>query len=194
MSQIMRRGAIIVILIFALCTDIWAQATAAIYRDSAWRRSIDTTIQLREVLNFVFKNPKDGQEYANDIINIRIVLPYVRIARHIYADVLDQKQSDTKRQYRHYRKDMEKEMREKFEKEVKDLTISQGKVLFKLLGRETGQNSYHIIKECKNGFSAWTYQIVAKHYTYDLKQDYNPHREWILELAIRYLGAEYDPK
>ena len=84
-------------------------------------------------------------------------------------------------------------MRETFEKQVKDLTISEGKVLFKLLGRETGQNSYHIIKECKNGFSAWTYQIVAKHYTYDLKQDYDPHREWILEMAIAYLGAEYDP-
>ena len=88
---------------------------------------------------------------------------------------------------------MEKEMRDKFEKEVKDLTISQGKVLFKLLGRETGQNSYHIIKECKNGFSAWTYQIVAKHYTYDLKADYNARKEWILEMAIKYLGTEYDP-
>jgi len=84
-------------------------------------------------------------------------------------------------------------MRDQFEKQVKDLTISQGKVLFKLLGRETKQNPYHIIKECKNGFSAWTYQIVAKHYTYDLKEDYDPHREWILEMAIQYLGPEYNP-
>jgi len=181
---------IIVILTFAAHSDAWAQA---IHRDSTRHNGIDTTIQLREVPNFVFKNPKDGQEYASDIYNIRIVLPYVRIARHVYADVQSEKQSDTKKKYRHYRKDMEKEMREKFEKEVKDLTISQGKVLFKLLGRETGQNSYHIIKECKNGFSAWTYQIVAKHYTYDLKENYNPRKEWILELAIKYLGQEYDP-
>jgi hypothetical protein len=111
----------------------------------------------------------------------------------VYKEVQEQKLIDSKKQYRHYRKDREKEMREQFEKEVKDLTISQGKVLFKLLGRETGQNSYQIIKECKSGFSAWTYQIVAKHYTYDLKQNYDPRREWILELAIAYLGAEYDP-
>jgi hypothetical protein len=189
----MKRLLIIVILIFGIYPALWAQITAVPHKDSIRRPGIDTTITFPEVNNYVFKNPKDGEEYANDITNIRIVLPYVRMARHIYADVQDQKQADTKKQYRHYRKDMEKEMREKFEKEVKDLYISQGKVLFKLLSRETGQNSYHIIKECKNGFSAWTYQIVAKHYTYDLKADYNPRKEWILELAIKYLGPEYDP-
>ena len=161
--------------------------------DSLKRKSIDTTIMLKEVSNYVFKNPKDGYEYANDINNIRIVLPYLKIVKHVYAEVHEKKETDTRRQYRHYRKDLEKEMRERFEKEVKDLTISQGKVLFKLLGRETGRNAYDIIKECKNGFSAWTYQIVAKHYTYDLKQEYDPHREWILELAISYLGNEYNP-
>jgi len=172
-----------------------AQTTATVYKDSTVRNSaVDTTIIFPEVDNFVFKNPQDGQEYARDINNIRIVLPYVKIARRVYVEVQDQKKNDTKKQYKHYRKDLEKEMRDKFEKEVKDLTISQGKVLFKLLARETGHNSYHIIKECKNGFSAWTYQIVAKHYTYDLKQDYDAHREWILELAIRFLGTEYDPR
>ena len=176
-------------------TCLSAQTTAAIIRDSTTKKStVDTTIVFREVDNFVFKDPKDGQEYARDISNIRIVLPYVKIARRVFVEVQEQKRNDTKKQYKHYRKDLEKEMRDKFEKEVKDLTISQGKVLFKLLSRETGHNSYQIIKECKNGFSAWTYQVVAKHYTYDLKQNYDPHREWILELAIRFLGAEYDPR
>jgi hypothetical protein len=189
----MRKFLLIAIVVFA-AQSVMAQVTAAIPGDTLRRRPIDTTIVFREISNFVFKNPKDGQEYANDINNIRIVLPYVKIARHVYKEVQEQKLADSKKQYRHYRKDLEKEMRETFEKQVKDLTISQGKVLFKLLGRETGRNSYYIIKECKNGFSAWTYQIVAKHYTYDLKQDYDAHREWILEMAISYLGGEYDPK
>ena len=184
---------IIILLIAMAAQAAMAQAVAAIPKDTVRKRAIDTTIVFKEVSNFVFKNPKDGREYANDINYIRTVLPYVKIAKHVYKEVQEQKLADSKKQYRHYRKDMEKEMRETFEKQVKDLTISEGKVLFKLLGRETGQNSYHIIKECKNGFSAWTYQIVAKHYTYDLKQDYDPHREWILEMAITYLGAEYDP-
>ena len=183
---------IVVILSLIWHSVAYAQTTVFTKKDSLIPR-LDTTIVLRQYDNYVFKNPKDGQEYANDIYNIRVVLPYVRIARHLYAEVQEQKRSDTKKQYRHYRKDLEKEMRQKFEKEVKDLTISQGKVLFKLLSRETGQNSYEIIKESKNGFTAWTYQIVARHYTYDLKQNYDPHREWILEMAIQYLGPEYNP-
>jgi hypothetical protein len=192
MIEIMKRLIIIVLVVMA-AQSAMAQSVAAIPRDTLHKRAIDTTIVFREVSNFVFKNPKDGQEYARDINYIRTVLPYVRIAKRVYREVQEQKVADTKKQYRHYRKDLEKEMRETFEKQVKDLTISEGKVLFKLLGRETGHNSYHIIKECKNGFSAWTYQIVAKHYTYDLKQDYDAHREWILEMAIAYLGPEYNP-
>jgi len=189
----MRRLIIISLLAIALFSHAGAQAIASARKDSVGYVVMDTTIMLHEAQKYIFKNAKDGREYANDIYNIRVVLPYVRIVRHVYAEVQDKKQADTKKQYRHYRKDLEKEMRGQFEKEVKDLTISQGKVLFKLLGRETKQNPYHIIKECKNGFSAWTYQIVAKHYTYDLKEDYDPHREWILEMAIQYLGSEYNP-
>ena len=188
----MPRSFVILILSLLLHTGVRAQLTASL-TDTNRRSAIDTTIVFSEVSKFVFKNPKDGREYAYDIANIRIVLPYVKMARRLYSEVQIQKQVASKKQYKRYRRDLEKEMKDKFEKEVKDLTISQGKVLFKLLGRETGQNSYHIIKECKNGFAAWTYQIVARHYTYDLKQDYDPHREWILELAIKYLGAEYDP-
>lgn len=188
----MARFILISVMVLSMYSAAWSQVLAAA-SDTLKRSHIDSTIVLPEVEKYVFRDPKVGREYANDIYNIRVVLPYVRIARHLYVEVQDQKQTDTKKQYRHYRKDLEKEMREKFEKEVKDLTISQGKVLFKLLGRETGQNPYQIIKECKNGFSAWTYQIVAKHYTYDLKQDYDPKREWILEMAIKYLGKEYNP-
>jgi hypothetical protein len=45
--------------------------------------------------------------------------------------------------------------------------------MVKLINRETGNNCYHIIKEIKGGFSAWAWQIVAKHYTYDLKEEYD---------------------
>ena len=190
--RVMKRFLFIGVILMAGYAGAQAQTTPKVPVDTL-HHHIDTTITFREFNNYVFKNPNDGQEYANDINNIRIVLPYVRIAKRVYKQVQEEKRADTKRQYRHYRRDMEKEMRETFEKEVKDLTISQGKVLFKLLGRETGQNSYQIIKECKNGISAWGYQIVARHYTYDLKQNDDPHREWILEMAISYLGAEYNP-
>ncbi len=153
----------------------------------------DTTVQLHQVDYITFKNKDDQMEYYKDLSRIRAVLPYVRASKKLYAQLQDEKANDSRRDYRHFRKDLEKDMKAKFEKELKDLTISQGKVMVKLINRETGNNCYKIIKDVKGGFSAFTWQIVARHYSYDLKEEYDPHKEWILELAIKALGPEYDP-
>jgi hypothetical protein len=190
--HVMRSFAIISIFLFAH-GFLSARSIGITGADSS-KNHIDTTITFKDVNYYIWKNPADRQEFYRDLQRIRTVLPYVKMARHLYADAQEEKEQDNKRQYRRFRKDMEKEMRAKFEKEVKDLYISDGKVLFKLLSRETGNSSYQIIKEVKGGFSAWTYQIVARHYTYDLKEQYDPHKDWILEMAIHSLGSEYDPK
>jgi len=161
--------------------------------DSTAIASVDTSINvtLRDVTVLQFRNPDDEREYWLSVNRIRKVLPYVKMAKQLYLDVSDKKDNEKKKDYRHYRKDLEKEMREKFEKELRDLTIGQGKVLVKLINRETGNNCYEIIKDVKGGFSAFTWQIVAKHYDYNLKEKYDPKKEWIMEMAIRSLGAEY---
>jgi hypothetical protein len=161
--------------------------------DSTIAASVDTAINitLRDVTVFQFRNPDDEKEYYLSLSRIRKVLPYVKMAKQLYVDVSDKKENEKKKDYRHYRKDLEKEMRDKFEKELRDLTIGQGKVLVKLINRETGNNCYEIIKDVKGGFSAFAWQIVARHYDYNLKEKYDPKKEWILEMAIRTLGAEY---
>ena len=190
---IMSRFIIFIVLLVFSRGALSAQIVAGQKQDSTSVALVDTTVNLRQVNYVIFKNPEDQMEYYKDISRIRAVLPYVKISKRLYADIKTEKESSSKRDYRHYRKDTEKEMKDKFEKELKDLTINQGKVMVKLINRETGNNCYHIIKEIKGGFSAWAWQIVAKHYTYDLKEQYDPHKEWILELAIKSLGTEYDP-
>ncbi|MBS1624892.1 MAG: DUF4294 domain-containing protein [Bacteroidetes bacterium] len=187
-------------LISSLVLAMMACAAVAAQRDTTSRISgmipdatKDTTIELHQVNYITFKNKDDQMEYWKDISRIRVVLPYVRASKKLYAQLQDEKSNDSRRGYRHFRKDLEKDMKAKFEKELKDLTISQGKVMVKLINRETGNNCYKIIKDVKGGFSAFTWQIVARHYSYDLKEEYDPHKEWILELAIKALGPEYDP-
>lgn len=163
--------------------------------DSSLLVSIDTatyTIQLPEVPILSWRSKDEQMEYYKSLSRIRKVIPYVKIARALYHDLQEKKNDEKKKRYRAYRKDLEKEMREQFEKELKNLSIGQGQVLVKLINRETGNNCYDIIKEIKGGFSAWGWQIVAKHYDYDLKEKYDPQKEWILELAIKNLGKEYD--
>ena len=184
----------VILIVFSCITMlVRAQPAANSSADSVSIPEFDTTIVLHDVYTVKFKNADDEMEYQKTISRIRVVLPYIKMAKRLYVDIKGKKETEKKRDYRHYRHDMEKELRGKFEKELRDLSINQGKVFVKLLNRETGNNCYGLIKEIKGGFAAWTWQLVAKHYTYDLKEKYNPRKEWILEMAINYLGPEYDP-
>ena len=185
-------GGIALLALMLLTTKI-SSAREQFETDTTVMASADTAVNvtLKDVTVFQFRNPDDEREYWLSVNRIRKVLPYVKMAKQLYLDVSDKKENEKKKDYRHYRKDLEKEMREKFEKELRDLTIGQGKVLVKLINRETGNNCYEIIKDVKGGFSAFTWQIVAKHYDYNLKEKYDPKKEWTMEMAIRSLGAEY---
>jgi hypothetical protein len=122
------------------------------------------------------------------------VLPYVKGLKHVYIDVENEKQSDSKKQFRHYHKNLHKETQAQVEEGMKKMGLAQAKLFFKLVSRETGQTPYLVIKECKNGFSAWIYQVMAQQYNYSLKESYDPKHEWIIEMAISYLGTDYDPR
>lgn len=70
-------------------------------------------------------------------------------------------------------KTREKELRQQFEEPLKNLSVYQGKVLMKLINRQTGNNCYEIIKEYKGGFNARFYQTVAWFVGGNLKQEWN---------------------
>ena len=147
---------------------------------------------LKEVDIVNFKTQDEWREYYQTLSRIKKVTPYVKIAKQLYLELQEKESGSKKREYRHYRKDVEKEMRTKFEKELKDLSINQGKMLVKLINRETGNNCYKIIKDVKGGFNAFVWQIVAKRYDYNLKEDYDPQKEKMIELVIKQLGKEYN--
>ncbi len=74
-------------------------------------------------------------------------------------------------------KSREKEMKRDFGDKVTSLSVYQGKVLMKLINRETGNNCYEIIKEYKGGFNAGFWQTVAYVFGSSLKQQYEPQGE-----------------
>jgi hypothetical protein len=89
-------------------------------------------------------------------------------------------------------------MRGEFEKELKKMYRSDGRVLIKIIERESGRTFYDILKEIKNPLTAWTFQLIAKRYDYDLKQGYDANVEKDLEailLQVETLGLQsLDPK
>lgn len=129
------------------------------------------------------------QQSRNDKLtrNVVKVYPYARVT----ARLLDEYQHDLERIDSEHDKDLyvklaEAELRAEFEEEVKDLTITQGRVLIKLIDRETGHTSYELVKELKGGFQAWLWQGVAKLFGNDLKDDYDPEGDdALIESVVR---------
>ncbi len=160
--------------------------------DSAALNDTLPTVSLQQVDVLYFKTPAEWMQYYKYKSRIEAVLPYVKIAKQLYNELMAEKQTAKKRDYKRYRKDVEKEMRDKFERDLKDLTVGQGEMLFKLINRETGNNSYTIIKEIKGGATAWFYQVLAKHWGYDLKDKYDPQEEKMIELIIHQMGPAYN--
>jgi len=71
-------------------------------------------------------------------------------------------------------KEREKDLRNTFASKLMNLSVYQGRVLMKLINRETGNNCYEILKEYKGGFDARLYQTVAFFFGSNLKQTYDP--------------------
>jgi hypothetical protein len=83
----------------------------------------------------------------------------------------------TKRSERNrYINDVEKELFRLFEKDIRNMTISQGLVLMRLVDRECGMSAFSIIKTYENGFAANFWQLVARIFSQNLKTRYDPSK------------------
>jgi len=137
----------------------------------------------------VFKTRKDYRQYQKMIRNLKIVYPYARIAKLKLNEMNSNlSQITTKREREKYIDQAEKEIREEFEKQLMKLTVSQGKMLIKLIDRETGRTSYELVKELKGSFSAGFWQAVARVFGSNLKTEFDSEGEdkTLNELIILY--------
>ena len=120
------------------------------------------------------------------------MLPYARFAGERYRKLQrDLAVEPDKHKQKILVDNCETEIKNLFNKEIKELTISQGDVLIKLIDRETGNTSYDMVKDMKGGFKAFVYQSVARVFGHDLKETYNPDEQKDIEAIL--LQAGYKP-
>jgi hypothetical protein len=109
---------------------------------------------------------------------VYVTFPYALRAGMVINDINRKLVSISNEQERkNYIKSREKELRKEFTTPLTNLSIYQGKVLMKLINRETGNNCYEIIKEYKGGLTARLYQTVAFFFSSSLKQPYDKNGE-----------------
>lgn len=100
--------------------------------------------------------------------------PYARLAEMKLKYVNDSISKITNdKQRRRFVKATEKQLKEDFEKDLKKLTITQGRILIKLVDRQTGNTSYYLVKELRGTFQAFLWQGMARLFGENLKDDYD---------------------
>jgi hypothetical protein len=85
-------------------------------------------------------------------------------------------------------KGCETEIKTIFNKEIKNLTITQGEILIKLISRETDVTTYSMVKELKGGFKAFVFQSVAGLFGHDLKETYDRDEQRDIETILQDAG------
>jgi Domain of unknown function (DUF4294) len=105
---------------------------------------------------------------------VYVTYPYARVAGATINDINTHLSNvSSKKERKIYIKTREKELRKQFAEPLSNLSVYQGKILMKLINRQTGNNCYEIIKEFKGGFNARLYQTVAFFFGSSLKQDWD---------------------
>jgi hypothetical protein len=137
----------------------------------------------------IFKSQADRDNFNRLRYNVLKVLPYASFAGKRYRKLQrDLAVTADKHKQKLLIDSCETQIKDLFNKEIKNLTISQGEVLIKLIDRETGNTSYQMVRDMKGGFKAFVYQSVARVFGHDLKETYDPDEQKDIEAILLQAG------
>jgi len=121
-----------------------------------------------------FKNNKDKERYGRLIYNVKKVYPFAKEAKKRLEEInTNLGKIKNEKERKNYLKIAEKQMFDEFTDDIENMSFSQGKILLKLIDRETGSTTYTIIKQYKGSFSAVFWQGIARMFSANLKTEYD---------------------
>lgn len=135
---------------------------------------------IREVVVYPplkFKNKKQEEFYWRTVRDVRKTLPYAKLAFATLCETYEYIQTipDQKQREKHL-KQLEKDIFEQYKPVVKTMTKGQGKILLKLINRETDQSSYSIVKAFLGTFRAGFWQTFGRFFGMNMKADFRPEK------------------
>lgn len=175
----MRKGILIFILLYSCRILLYSQdTTKTIPSTQVIEGDTIAMVDVKPVVIFPpvpLQSKRETVRYDKLVYNVKKVYPYAKLAGKqlaFYKSVLDTIPTESARKI--YMKKAEKELQNQFGDQIKDLTFSQGKILIKLVYRETGNSTFDIVRQLRGGFTAFIWQTMARIFGYDLKTDYDP--------------------
>jgi hypothetical protein len=145
-------------------------------------------IGLQEVVIYgkrIWKSAEEQAAYNRLRYNVLKVMPYALYAKKRY-EKLEQDLATVadKKIQKKLVKECDSEIKNMFNTEIKELTITQGQILTKLIDREVGRTTYDIVKQTKGGFAAFSYQLIARVVGHNLKTTYSATEDRDIESII----------
>ncbi len=124
-----------------------------------------------------FKNKKQEEFYWRTVRDVRKTLPYAKLAFSALCETYEYIQTipDKKERERHLKR-LEKDIFEQYKPVVKHMTKNQGKVLLKLINRETDQSSFNIVKAFLGSFRAGFWQTFGRFFGMNMKAGFHPEK------------------
>lgn len=135
------------------------------------------------------------EKYRRDMIilrnRLRRVYPYAKAtAENLVILNTNLEKMSSNGEKRKYIKRSQKYLEEQFTEKLKKLSRNDGKILIKLIDRQTGQTVYKLIKEFKSGWKAFWSNTTARAFSLNLKSEYHPELEledFYIEVQLQYL-------
>ncbi|MFV0505452.1 MAG: DUF4294 domain-containing protein [Bacteroidales bacterium] len=122
-----------------------------------------------------YKQKMNDRKYWRTVMRVKKVLPYAKDASRLLRELSVKYEHISSQEKRKYLKEAEKKMMKDYSAKIKKLSRSEGRILIKLIDRETHRTSYAIIKDMKSGRTAFIWQSVARLFGHDLKAVYAPN-------------------
>jgi hypothetical protein len=151
-------------------------------------------IEIKEVK--VYGHPSEAnrssfKKYERLVYNLKKVYPFALLVRNRLEEInreLEAIKGD--RGKRKYIKEVEKDVFGKYEGDIRGMTIAQGRLLLKLIDRETQNTSYVIIRMYRGGLTAAFWQGIARIFGTNLKEEYDPYGEdALIEMIINEIES-----
>lgn len=124
-----------------------------------------------------FKNKKEEEFYWKTVRDVRKTLPYAKLCFATLCETYEYIQTipDKKKREQHLKR-LEQDIFQQYKPVVKSMTKNQGKILLKLINRETDQSSYNIVKAFLGSFRAGFWQTFGRFFGMNMKAGFHPEK------------------
>ncbi len=150
------------------------------------------TIRVQRGLPVEPLSATERQAYWRRVRDVKKTLPYAKYVAASIIETYEYTETLPEREQKEHLRRVERELKAEMEPKMRGLTLSQGKVLIKLIHRQSGTTGYELVKAFLGGWKAWWWNQFAKFTGANLKSEYNPSKDpddAVTERIVRLVEA-----